>query len=207
MVLLLAGLVLSLIGSLPPGLISLSVAQTAIARGFKPAVALGSGAAFAEFFQAWIAVEMAGWFLQHPSIERYFEWGAILVFGGLSIYLFFWSRPPVESTHVKANPAWFPMFFKGILLSVFNLLAIPYWFTYCGWLRLEGWWQGTGFWPVLAFGMGVVLGTWIVLILYARLGSEIIRRSDVLARKANRIVALIFFGLGLKMAMAVFGIS
>jgi len=54
MILLCAGVILSLFGSLPPGLISLSVAQTAIARTLPAALFLAIGAAFAEFFQAWL---------------------------------------------------------------------------------------------------------------------------------------------------------
>ena len=46
MKLLLAGFVLSLLGSLPPGLINLSVAYIAIRRSFFAAMALGAGAAY-----------------------------------------------------------------------------------------------------------------------------------------------------------------
>jgi threonine/homoserine/homoserine lactone efflux protein len=60
MKLLLAGFVLSLLGSLPPGLINLSVAYIAIRRSFFAAMALGAGAAFAEYFQALIAVALVG---------------------------------------------------------------------------------------------------------------------------------------------------
>jgi threonine/homoserine/homoserine lactone efflux protein len=204
MILLIAGFVLSLIGSIPPGLISLSVAQTSIARGFRPAVVLGAGAAFAEFFQAWVAVAMAAWFLQHPTVERYFQWAAIVVFWGLAVYLAFGPHRPVNGVQVRPAASGVSMFLKGAVLSAFNLLAIPYWFTYCGWLRVEGWWQETGLGPVLVFASGVTLGTFTVLVLYARLGLEIVRRSDTLAVQANRVVAIIFFLLGLKLAMAVF---
>lgn len=198
MVLFFAGFVLSLFGSLPPGLISLSVAQTAIARNLRAAMQLAVGAAFAEFFQAWVAVAMADWFLQHPIVERYFQWAAIPVFWGLALYLFFWAKAPQKTNSVRAGSS-IGQIGKGILISVFNLLAIPYWFTYCGWLKVSGWWVKEGVFESIIFSAGVAIGTLFALGLYARLGQEIVHRSDMMARYANRFVALIFFGLGLRL--------
>ncbi|MEI6408414.1 MAG: LysE family transporter [Bacteroidota bacterium] len=198
-----AGFLLSLFGSLPPGLISLSVAQTAIARTMRAAIILAFGAAFAEFFQAWVAVVLSDWFLQHPQVERYFQWGAIPVFWGLALYLFFIARPPKTADSVVAYNV-FSQFSKGILISMFNLLAIPYWFVYCGWLHVEGWWPDNDFFSTVLFSVGVSTGTMCVLALYAVLGREIVRRSDRMAFYANRIVACIFFLLGLQVLYGLF---
>jgi len=69
-----AGFALSLFGSLPPGLISLTLSQNSIARGLAAAMAVALGAAVAEFFQAWAAVLFTYWFLSHPMAERVFHW-------------------------------------------------------------------------------------------------------------------------------------
>lgn len=198
-----AGFLLSLLGSVPPGLISLSVAQTAIARTLRAAIILAAGAAFAEFFQAWVAVALSSWFLQHPRVALYFQWGAIPVFWSLAFYLFFIARPPKTADSVVAYNV-FSQFNKGILISLFNLLAIPYWFAYCGWLHLEGWWADDGIFSTMLFSAGVSIGTMCVLVLYAVLGREIVRRSDRMAYYANRIVAGIFFLLGLQVLWGLF---
>lgn len=199
MQLLLAGIVLSLLGSLPPGLISLSVAQTAIQRGFVMAMLLAGGAAFAEFFQAWAAVLLTDWFLTHPGTERLFQWAALPVFWVLALYLLFWAKPPrPRADAVMASPLL--QIGKGILISAFNLLAIPYWFIYCGWLRVAGYWQA-GLLHTLVFALGVTVGTLLSLSLYAWMGREIVRRSDRMARQVNRVVGFIFFLLGLKILM------
>ena len=78
--LVLAGIILSLMGSLPPGLISLSVAQTSIARSWQAGMALALGAAFAEFFQAWVAIVLTDWFLTHNAVIQWFNWFSIPVF-------------------------------------------------------------------------------------------------------------------------------
>jgi threonine/homoserine/homoserine lactone efflux protein len=197
MILLLAGFVLSLLGSLPPGLISLSVAHTAMQRGWWAAIVLAAGAAAAEFFQAWGAVLLTDWFLSHPAAERAFQWAAVPIFLGLAGHLLFLAKPPRPPAEMPPV-AMARQFAKGVVVSVFNLLAIPYWFVYCGWLRVEGWWREG--WPsTMLFAAGVTLGTVAALALYAWLGHLILQRSATVARQANRVVGLIFLGLGLKL--------
>lgn len=195
-----AGFGLSLFGSLPPGLISLSVAQTAIQRGMLAAMLLATGAAGAEFFQAWAAVALTDWFLSNPSVERWFQWAAVPVFFALAAYLLIWSKPHASRALVAAvSPA--RQVGKGVVLSAFNLLAIPYWFAYCGTLRVSGWWKEVDLPSTLVFSGGVTVGTLAALGLYAWLGQLILRHSASMARHADRFVGLIFLGLGLKLLL------
>ncbi|MCB0523940.1 MAG: LysE family transporter [Lewinellaceae bacterium] len=192
-----AGFALSLIGSLPPGLISLTVANTAIHRTMAIALLMAFGAASAEFVQAWIAVDLSDFFLSHPSVETGFKWVAMCVFFTLAVYLFFFAKsgtPGGERSGMKlSNP-----YVKGLIISAFNLMAIPYWFTYCGWLRLEGWWE-EGLFSTIIFAAGVSSGTFAALSLYAWLGTVIVQRAENIARYANRFIALVFLAMGLKL--------
>ncbi|MBN8677885.1 MAG: LysE family transporter [Chitinophagales bacterium] len=196
MLILAAGFVLSLIGSLPPGIISLTVSQTSIHRGLRAAWFVAAGAAFAEFFQAWIAVVFTDWFMQHPVAEKGFQWAAMPVFFVLGIHLLFFAKAP-EVKNTTVLPSLRNQFRKGLLISVFNLLAVPYWFVYCGWLRVEGWWQEGAIYTLI-FAFGVSLGTLSALGLYAWLGQLILRRSAAMAQYANRFIGILFIGLGLK---------
>lgn len=196
MILFFAGFSLSLFGSLPPGLISLSVAQTSIYRGMLAAMRVAAGAASAEFFQAWAAVALSDWFLRHPAATLGFQWASLPVFLILGTYLFFFARSSPASTQaVSAPPA--GQFAKGIFISTFNLLAVPYWFVYCGWLRVEGWWQ-EGLVYTLIFAAGVSIGTLAALWLYAWLGQKIVQRSARVAMYANRCIGVLFWAFGLK---------
>ena len=219
--LVLAGFFLSLLGSLPPGLISLSVAQTAVQRGLAAALVLGAGAAVAEFFQAWLAAEAAGWFVQHPMVEQGLRWAAVPVFLGLGGWLV-WKPSrgnPAPSTtgegghdirrdallslssHSGEGPGvglsrLGPLFAQGLLLSLFNLLAIPYWLAYCAGLRTTDWWR-EGWVSTSLFSAGVMVGTFAALALYAWAAHRAVQRSEAVARYANRVVGAIFLGLGL----------
>jgi threonine/homoserine/homoserine lactone efflux protein len=174
------------------------VAQTAIHRGLLAAMLLAVGAAAAEFFQAWAAVALTDWFLSRPAMERMFQWAAIPVFFTLAAYFFFFAKASKSGSRV-AEVSPFRQMGKGILLSAFNLLAVPYWFVYCGSMRVWGWWKEESLASTLIFSAGVTVGTVAALGLYAWLGKIVVERSDTAARHANRFVGLIFLGLGLKL--------
>lgn len=201
-----AGIFLSLLGSLPPGLISLSVAHTAIRHGAIPAFLLACGAAFAEFFQAWAAVELSDWLMANSWMEHVFQWAATVIFAVIGIYLFWFAPAPTASEVPTQSVHRLRYFSNGILLSAFNLMAIPYWFVYCGWLRVAGWWQD-GRLSTFVFSVGVSVGTLGALMLYARLGLAVIHRSAQIARKANQIVAAIFFLLSIRLLLRLLGIA
>lgn len=189
----LAGLVLSMMGSIPPGLISLSVSHTTIQRGARAALYLAAGAAFAEFFQAWFAAAMSDWFLAHQEIERPLQWIAMGLFLVLGVYLLFFAGPMTKGAKIKDGRGW-KLFGAGVMVSVFNLLAIPYWFTYCGWLRLWGYPMSKTM-EMLLFSGGVTIGTMISLSMYVWLAGYLIRNSATFSVYANKIIGVIFLGL------------
>lgn len=193
-----AGLALSFAGSIPPGLISLSVAQTAIQRTRKAAVWLGLGAAWAEFFQAWGAIAFAQWLLYQTRIEHFFHGAAAIIFILLGIWML--TRTPKVTDKAAPVIASNPLlqFVRGAVISIFNLLAIPYWLVYYGWLRAKGWWPETaGQGAAIIFSSGVTVGTFITLLLYAYGARWLTSHSKQTARYANIGIGLLFVGLGI----------
>ncbi len=185
---------LSFIGSLPPGLISLWVARTAVLHGFRMAMAVALGASLVEFFQAWGAVLFSEWLMRNPEIVQGLRWGIGPVFLGIAGYLWFWAKPPCIDLEAPKRQRAVQQFYKGMVISLFNLLAVPYWVVYAAWLHLHGWWQaGRG--GNLLFAVGVVVGTLVALALYARLGHVLQVSGHRAHRIANRLVALIFIAL------------
>jgi hypothetical protein len=139
--------------------------------------------------------------MANPVAAKGFQIAAIPVFTGLAVYLWFFARAP-RAPEVDLPVASLRQFLRGIVISVFNLLAIPYWVAYAGWLQLNGWLQG-GLSQTLSFAGGVTIGTMGALVLYAWLAREMTKRSDLVAKVVNRFVALIFLGLALKLVVDV----
>ncbi len=200
LLLLLAGFGLSLLGSLPPGLISLAVAYTSIQRGLHAAWWVALGAATVEFGQAWLASALADWFLAHAVVERIFQWAVLPIFLGLGLYMLFWAPTPTpRKSQVFQGSTWRHLG-QGAFISLFNLLALPYWFTYCGWLHMAGWWPDSR-WSVVVFATGVSLGTISALSLYAWAGQKAVEQSDTVGRIANRVMGVIFLLLAGKLVV------
>jgi threonine/homoserine/homoserine lactone efflux protein len=194
MLFLLAGWTLSFLGSIPPGLISMSVAHITVQRGFRAAMTAAAGAALAEFFQAWAAVALSDYFLQNPALERFFYWASLPVFVFLGFYLLFWSKSVKKPAEYLHKNSFLKLFGLGLAVSAFNLLAIPYWFVYCAWLRRSEWWQEGPVWTFV-FSAGVTLGTLCALGLYACAARFALQKSTVVARYTNIAVGLTFLGL------------
>ncbi len=89
----------------------------------------------------------------------------------------------------------FKQFIHGVVISAFNLLAIPYWFAYVALLRVQGIWENGGEW---VFAAGVTLGTMVAMLLYALLGQLVLQRSAKVAKVANRVVGLMFLALAIQ---------
>ena len=197
------GFFLSLVGSLPPTLIPLTVAQATVHRGKRTALLLAAGAASAEFFQAWLAAEAAGWFLRHPAVEQGLKWAASPVFLLAGMYFLLKpARPQAPpSPSADAPPGWGKYaFVQGVVVSTFNLLAVPYWLAYCAVLRSQGVWQ-EGWAGTLLFSSGVSLGTWAALSVYVWAAHQAARHSALLVRHVDRIVGGVFVVLGVWTAL------
>lgn len=193
-----SGLVLSMIGSLPPGVISVSVAQRAMSRGLQAAVWMSVGAAMVEFFQAFGAVVFADWFLSHPAVEQVFRWVTAPVFLVLGGYFLFSKVTPTSRSGAHSNQA---DFWHGAALSIFNFLAIPYWIFYCGWLKTEGW-LIFNLKNSLLLSAGVFVGTTIILAGYGWLGRRIFEKSAALLGWVNIFLGLVFLFSGLKILLS-----
>lgn len=190
--LLLGGLV-SFIGSLPMGLINLAVAETAISKGMRAALLLALGAVLVEFGQILIALFFADWFFDNE--ERQFWMRAIGsgVFIILGIYYLIKKTEALELTTeqgIKRNT-----FFRGAGLSAVNMLAIPFWLVYGAMLQGEGWLSKEGA-LMFAFAVGATLGTFGLLVVYAKLGVYVLRRAKRISMYASKIVGVLLLGLG-----------
>jgi threonine/homoserine/homoserine lactone efflux protein len=196
---LLAGMFLSLVGSLPPGLISLSVAWTSLSKGVRASLWLAFGAAGTEFFQAIAAARLSNWFLQHPSLSQQAAWATALVLLAAAIYLFFFAKPPGQDAGQRGISGK-RLMARGAVLSAFNLLAIPYWFVFVGWMRGSGYWRD-GAAQTALFALGVTVGTMAALGLYALLSGHFVRHSNRVSAVANKVIAGIFLLLAIRLML------
>ncbi|MEM9918820.1 MAG: LysE family transporter [Bacteroidota bacterium] len=188
-----AGFVLSFIGSLPLGVINVTVADTTIQRGIRAGVWVALGASLVEMVQAWISIQFSDLWMGQEGIDRLVKVVSIGVFFLLALY-FLWKKPSNPEWQSKKETASTRYFFKGVLVSAINLLAFPYWIFYGTYLGSEGW-LTDGFY-ILVFAFGVMLGTLALLLLYARMSLSIVDRLQQIARLTDKFIGVIFLILG-----------
>ena len=189
------GFVLSFVGSMPLGLINVTVAETSIKRGLKVALRVAAGAAMVEFFQAFLILRFSWLLVESPGLERWFHYFALVLFFFLAFYYFFIAKPvtsiaPKDVDSFKVHPFW-----KGAGVSSLNFMVVPYWLFYGAFLSSNGWMRITNF-QVAVFSLGVSLGAFTLFYLYAKMGRWVFLHASRLVRKTNAIVGWIFFGLG-----------
>ncbi|MFQ5448797.1 MAG: LysE family translocator [Saprospiraceae bacterium] len=190
---LLIGFGLSFIGSLPFGIINMTVAHTAIRKGVSRALWMAFGAVLVEFVQVFIALKFTWLFTGSAGIERIMQAVAAAVFLVAGIYFFFFAKakPPAEKAETTGRRR--HEFGKGVFVSTLNVMAIPYWIFYGAVLTSNDLLDLRNVY-VLVFATGTALGTFALLVAYALLGARILRKSEQITRWVNKFIGVVLLG-------------
>ena len=189
----LLGFVFSFIGSIPFGMINLTVVDTSIQKGFRAGIILGFGAALVEFFQALIAVKFTHVFIDNPSIAEAIHWIAIPIFFGLAIHHY---RQSKVDSKLKSSEKSLSPFYKGVFISSLNMLAIPYWVFYATYFSSAGWLSSANE-LLLIYCVGISLGAFSLFIVFAKLSSLVVKKMKKISSHTNKALALIFLVFGI----------
>ncbi|MEP6796338.1 MAG: LysE family transporter [Saprospiraceae bacterium] len=191
------GWLCSFLGSLPVGSINLSVTEAAIKRGVRVGLFMGMGASLVEFFQSYIALSFYHILTHNPNMERTIIMICIPIF--LIIGLFYFFKKNNTLNHASSRASHFIGFAKGLMLSSLNMIAIPYYVFIGGYLHSSDYISLKAKF-IAAFAFGVVIGSFMVFILYAKLGQVIKNKSEKMSRYASKIVGLIFIAIAISQA-------
>jgi threonine/homoserine/homoserine lactone efflux protein len=183
------GWICSFLGTIPFGTINVSITEAAIQRGVKVAIFMGIGASIVEFFQSYIALAFYNILTTNPKVERTIIFICIPIFLIIGVYYLFKKNNQMPPPTTKAANAMGAA--KGFMLSAFNLIAIPYYVVVGGYLASS---KYISLRPefIAAFATGVVAGSFLVFVLYAKLGQYIRKKSERLSRYASKIVGILF---------------
>ena len=159
------GFFFSFIGSIPPGSLNLSVIQLSLQRHFGAAIRFGLAAAGVEFVYAAIAIKLQLYITSNPTIQSNFQLisAAVLVILGV-VNLATIKRKPGKKGAVRTME--FSGFRKGIMLSIANPLAMPFWIVVTSYLQSNSWinLEDVSIW---SYVLGISLGTLSLLIVLA----------------------------------------
>ncbi len=153
------GFIFSFLGSIPPGTLNLLALQMGLEHRIKAALRFALAVAIVEYPYAWIAVEFEQLITSSPLVLQNLSlWGAIIMttIGIVSL----WTVRKPSAISVKLQESGFR---RGIILSILNPQAIPFWIALTAYLKYQGWIDISTGWRLHSYVLGTSLGAFALL--------------------------------------------
>ncbi len=161
--------VFSFLGSIPPGTLNLTILQLGLEEKINIAWRFSLAAALVEYPYAWLAVKLSSLIQSSPIITEYFELIGAVVMITLGVLNLLASGKPT-SVASKFHQSGFR---RGILLSILNPLALPFWVGVTAYLQSQEWIDLSTTLGLHAYLLGVSLGALTILVLLAFLAKRV----------------------------------
>ena len=187
----LMGFVFSFIGSIPPGTLNVTVLQLGLEKQISTALRFALAVSIVEYPYAWIGVQFEYLITSSPLVIENFQLIAAVAMTSLGIFNLW----PTRASGGFAKRFSASGFRRGIVLSILNPMAIPYWMGFTAYLKAQGWIDlaTTGLLHSYVFGTAVgAMALLTVLILFAQRLAPYVQGS----RWIKIIPGLVLLGLG-----------
>ena len=182
--------ILSAVGSMPIGLITLTIAQRTLEKGSKAGVGVALGATFPEFFYTFSALISLDYLTLESAIEAKIKVASIFLFFALGLYYWF---KKTTSSHIQ-EPKSNRDFFIGFMTASMNVLIVPFWVFIAIWLQSYGFAFDDNT-CILVFSLGSALGALLIFYAYVILAESVLKKSDYINFYANKIIGGLFLAL------------
>ena len=182
----------ALVGVIPPGLVNMTVAKTCVERGKRSGIIVAFGASVVVLLQALIAIQLARYIFDDRWMYNMLLRTGVVIFLLLGIYFFIKGRKRA-STKKKIKLSQHGVirsFFKGAMISAFNILPIPYFCMVGAALNLKGTVE-YDLATIWSFILAAASGTFVMLYIYAVSFLKIDVQPATFARRSNYFMALL----------------
>ena len=187
----LLGLILSLLGQLPLGTISMTATQIAIQENFRDAWKYSAGIALVEMIYLRGVLSGMQWIISHPLVFMIFNWITIALFAALGIIILIAAKKQEPEQKAMLLNYRLSRFLLGVSMSALNPAQIPFWFIWTGYFINLGLLK-TGFTEFNLFTLGTGVGTMGGLAIYMYGGNWLITKMKTSNRTLNKLMGIIF---------------
>jgi threonine/homoserine/homoserine lactone efflux protein len=173
--------VFSFMGSIPPGSLNLTMMQLGLDHKINVAWKFAIAAALIEYPYAWLAIEFEDILTSSDFVKDNFQLLTGLVMLALgAVNLLSLKNPGKMHKRFKESG-----FARGILLSILNPLALPFWIGITAYLKSLGWISLDTSAKFHSYLFGISLGALTLLICFAYLARKLISyfKNDTLLKK------------------------
>ena len=181
----------ALAGVIPPGLVNMTVAKTCVERGKRSGIIVAFGASVVVVIQAWIAIQLARYIFDDRWMYTMLHRAGLVVFLLLGVYFFIKARKRSAKKNIKLSKhGVVRSFFKGAMISFFNILPIPYFCAVGTALNLKGT-VDYDVATIISFITAAGTGTFVMLYIYAISFLNIEIKEERFAKRSNYFMALL----------------
>ena len=185
------GWLLSFLGQLPLGTMSITATQIAVQENFRNAWVYSIGVALVEVIYLRCVLFGVHWIMQHQVFFAILGWLTVVLFLILGTISFLSARKQQgEQKAVLLNNK-FNRFALGLTMSTLNPAQIPFWFIWTSYFLDLHWLQPSAEqFNTFAFGAG--LGTVSGLVVYMYGGNWLVTKMKTSTKSLNTFMGIIF---------------
>ena len=184
------GLIISLIGVIPPGLLNMSAAKISLKEGAIHGIMFSIGVCVVVCFQTLIAAIFARYLNNHPSVIDILQRVAFVIFVLITIYFLILAQKQPKTPLPSPNKSKQNRFFHGMALSSLNMFPIPYQSYMTLTIASFGWMTFDKV-SIGSYVAGSASGTFIMLYVYIFFFDKIKDKTFTSQRNMNYIIGSI----------------
>ncbi|PQJ68783.1 LysE family transporter [Polaribacter butkevichii] len=180
------GFVFSFLGYTLPSVLNMTALKISLDATKREFTNFTLGVSLVIFVQVYVSIYMIEYILENPKLLEILQKLGIVVLIFLSIYFYKQNQKEKKQLEVKKRNS----FFTGIILSLLNMFAIPF---FCGAAVLLMTFKSFNFDVVstLFFVFGSVIGAYFILYLYGRFAKWIQQKTGNLTKNINLLLSFI----------------
>lgn len=184
----------SFIGTIPPGTLNLSIIQLGLDHKISAAWRFALAAAIIEYPYAWLAVKFEDFITSSPVVIENFQIITAAVMISLGIFSLWLAKGPASAFAIRFHESGFR---RGIVLSLLNPLALPFWVAMTAYIKAQQWIDLSTTLEMHLYLLGVSLGSLALLMIMAYLAKRVVKYlegNNILLKKIPGFT-LLFLGI------------
>ena len=181
------GLIIALIGVIPPGLLNMTAAKVSLKEGHVRGVMFSIGVCVIVIIQTYLAAIFARQLSNHTEVVEILQRVAFVIFVLITVYFLLIAKeqpPQVVEPRIRSKHS---RFFQGVFLSAINVFPIPYHAYMTITLASFGWLDFSQI-SIISYVAGAAMGTFVMLYLYIFFFDKIKNKSLSSQKSMNYLI-------------------
>ena len=189
-------MIFSFVGSIPPGTLNILVLQMGLENKIRTALRFALAVSIVEYPYAWIAVVFEDLITSSPLVLSNFQLTGATVMTTIGVFSLWSARQPSQFS-IKFQESGFR---RGLLLSILNPQAIPFWIAITAYLKAQDWIDLSTALSLHSYLIGTSVGVMILLIALA-----VMARKVSSTFQTNRLLRMLPGGILILLGLAGLG--